>query len=268
MKNHGTALTEEIRNLLAKRLTQLDEYAKILAGRGIMPEGSLRICTRNDRPYFYAQRDGVPSYIPLKDTSAICRLAQKSYDQKVIKAIRAEQDAANDYLSRVISQTPETIYKKLSRERQKLVCPIEQPDDEYIAEWLSEEYAGSSYDCTNLGLITKKGEYVRSKTELIIANELFDRGIPYKYEHPCYLDGFGTVHPDFTILNVRLRKEIIWEHFGMMSDPDYACSNINKINFYTMNGYYQGDTFIATFEHFMQPLPVKAIAMMIEKYCL
>lgn len=52
---------------------------------------------------------------------------------------------------------------------------------------------------------------MRSKSEVIIADLLNKEGIPYRYEFPLYLKEFNTVYPDFTILNVRKRKEIYWE---------------------------------------------------------
>ena len=47
-----------------------------------------------------------------------------------------------------------------------------------------------------LGLITEKGEYVRSKSEKIIADTLTKNNINYVYELPLRLKGYGTVKPD------------------------------------------------------------------------
>ena len=47
---------------------------------------------------------------------------------------------------------------------------------------------------------TDKGHLVRSKSELVIANELFHLGINYEYEQPFDLElkrGTITIHPDF-----------------------------------------------------------------------
>ena len=59
-----------------------------------------------------------------------------------------------------------------------------------------------------LGLITEKGEYVRSKSEKIIADTLTKNNINYVYELPLRLKGYGTVKPDFTVLNKRTRHEL------------------------------------------------------------
>ena len=61
-----------------------------------------------------------------------------------------------------------------------------------------------------------------SKSEIILADLLNRNGIPYRYEYPVHLKGWGKVYPDFTLLDVRKRREIYWEHFGMMDDSEYA----------------------------------------------
>lgn len=73
------------------------------------------------------------------------------------------------------------------------------------------EYRGKGFDESTSEFYTAKGEKVRSKSEVIIADVLSREGIPYRYEYPLYLKGIGKVHPDFTVLNVKQRKEIYWE---------------------------------------------------------
>lgn len=67
---------------------------------------------------------------------------------------------------------------------------------------------------------TLSGDFVRSKSEVIIANILFQSGIPYVYEKFLMTpDGVGYL-PDFTIeWNA---KTYYWEHLGMMDFEDYA----------------------------------------------
>ena len=61
--------------------------------------------------------------------------------------------------------------------------------------------------------------YVRSKSEAIITNMLFDRDIPFEYEKPLYAED-GTMYlPDFT---VKFRGETYyWEHVGRTHDKEY-----------------------------------------------
>lgn len=160
----------------------------------------------------------------------------------------------------------EDIYEKLHIQRQCFVTPIEISDDEYVQNWEEETYEGKGFSMGYPEYYTDKGERVRSKSEIIIANILNKYNIPYKYERPLYLKDYVTMHPDFTVLNARTRKEIFFEHFGMMDDPQYAEAAINKLETYAKNGVFIGDNLIATFESKQKPLNQKMVETMIKKF--
>jgi len=61
---------------------------------------------------------------------------------------------------------------------------------------------------------------VRSKSEVIIANLLSEREIPFKYEYPLFAPDATFYLPDFTIENKG--KTWYWEHVGMLDNTDYA----------------------------------------------
>lgn len=89
--------------------------------------------------------------------------------------------------------------------------------------------------------------------------------IPYRYEHPLRL-GKWIVYPDFTILHVKQRKEIIWEHFGMMDHEAYAEKAFMKIRTYEENGVFPGEKLILTYETIKSPLNQKQILNVIRHY--
>ena len=60
---------------------------------------------------------------------------------------------------------------------------------------------------------------VRSKSEVIIANMLFDRGIAFEYEKPLYAPDGSFYLPDFTIL--WRGERYFWEHLGMLERKEY-----------------------------------------------
>lgn len=64
------------------------------------------------------------------------------------------------------------------------------------------------------------GDMLRSKSEVIIANMLHERSIPFRYEQPLFA-GDGTIRlPDFTI--TWAGKTYYWEHLGRLDLTDYA----------------------------------------------
>lgn len=57
------------------------------------------------------------------------------------------------------------------------------------SEWEVTEYVRNSEYPERLIVPTKAGIPVRSKSEAMIANELFDRKIPFRYEEELLLGG-------------------------------------------------------------------------------
>lgn len=92
-------------------------------------------------------------------------------------------------------------------------------------------------------LATLTDYLVRSKSEVIIANMLFDNGIDFKYEEPLYaLDG-SMYLPDFT---VTFRGETYyWEHVGILNNAKYKNHWNNKLQWY--NKHFK-DRLLVTYE--------------------
>lgn len=67
---------------------------------------------------------------------------------------------------------------------------------------------------------TLRGELVRSKSEMRIANCLYERGIDYEYEKPLHLCNGRCIYPDFTIRD-RLGLTFYWEHLFPLNDQRY-----------------------------------------------
>ena len=73
---------------------------------------------------------------------------------------------------------------------------------------------------------TKRGDLVMSKSEVIIADELFlhcHGGLSYVYEQrpPLVFPDGGKAIPDFTIVDQDSGQLYYWEHLGMLHDPAY-----------------------------------------------
>ena len=117
-----------------------------------------------------------------------------------------------------------------------------------IQEFMIMPTSGKDFAEGQAEIYTEKKERVRSKSEKIIADMLYHKNIPYKYECPINLKGLGMIYPDFTCLRLADRKTILWEHLGMMTDPIYCQKAMKKIDIYAKNGFIQGRDIIYTFE--------------------
>ncbi len=84
--------------------------------------------------------------------------------------------------------------------------------------------------------ISALGEFMISKSEVIIADQLFYQQVPYTYEQPiCDARGI-TIHPDFTIENRELGVVFYWEHLGMLAHDGYRKKWEMKKEWYAHNG--------------------------------
>lgn len=233
------------------------------------PEGHLRVCQSGNKVQYYKRTDPKDyngTYISEKEMNIAYKLAQKDYDRQIIRAAETELKAIQKYLSVYPKKSAEELYESLHPARQKLIVPVRETDEAFAANWKKISYRGKDFYNNAAEYYTIKGERVRSKSELIIADTLERENIPYRYEYPIYMKGIGRIYPDFTVLNVKKRKELVWEHFEMMDIPEYAENFVQKINSYVKNGYYQGENLICTFETKDNPLNLKTIKSIIKHY--
>ncbi|MEV5693052.1 AAA family ATPase [Micromonospora globbae] len=146
----------------------------------------------------------------------------------------------------------ELLYTALTRQRGRVIL-LHEADLDKVAELGSAVHSDTVRRLTNLfepsdpiqvgdvvidrGLVhwTDRGELVRSKSELLIANLLHGLGLSYDYESPFTGDDGRTVRPDFTI-TTDLGEMVLWEHLGMLSDPRYARKWALKKSWYAANG--------------------------------
>lgn len=184
-----------------------------------------------------------------------------SKDKNKIRYYHCVEDNEGTYISKIDSELP-----KLHTQRQLLVTPIEPIWEKELVRWYDSEYHGKEFYEGTAEIVTEKGERVRSKSEKILADYFYRNNILYQYEKPLYLKGYGTVYPDFTFLSKKTRKEIYWEHEGMMDKPEYAKSAVKKIESYQRNGIHLGERLILTFETELTVLNSQIVEELVEKY--
>ena len=135
-----------------------------------------------------------------------------------------------------------------------------------------KKYEGKSFQPDSPEYYTARGERVRSKSEVIIADTLTRLSIPYRYEYPLTLHRGGrkttslTIYPDFLCLNLRTRQEFIWEHFGLMDNSAYSTSAVQKLQTYNQNDIHPGKSLIISTETADLPLNTKHIENIIQTY--
>lgn len=164
----------------------------------------------------------------------------------------------------------QNVYRELHPARKVLVEPLYRPIEEIVVEFEQLTYTGKEFlEIDKTVYYTAKGERVRSKSEKIIADELYRHRIPYKYESPMELQVGNrriTIYPDFTVLNKKTGKKWIIEHLGMMDKSSYFESAMHKLDTYEKNNILIGRDLILLHETSMSPLDIKVLEKYIIEY--
>jgi len=207
----------------------------------------------------------VTEYIPAARRTEAVAIVQKRYLQRMEKAIEQQLRAIASFLKRYVPDALSRVYSQETPLRQPFITPLLLSDHEYIRKWESVSYDRKPFPENSPVHYTLKNEQVRSKSEMMIANALFRAGIPYRYEYP-FQNRRQVIHPDFTILRISDRKELFWEHLGMMDDTEYRNQAFQRIRDYEALSLFPGIDLILTFETGRMPLNTKIIERTINAY--
>ena len=151
----------------------------------------------------------------------------------------------------------ELLYTALTRHQDKLVILHQGPIEDYrryageqfseIARRMTNLFAAPDPQEVSVGTVsrfledslihrTERGDLVRSKSELVIADKLHAAGVDYAYEQPLALSGGRTRYPDFTIEDDASGVTYYWEHLGLLGDPAYRARWERKREEYLEDG--------------------------------
>ncbi len=232
------------------------------------PKATIRCATNKGCFQYY---DG-NQYLRKEKIEYIKMQLNRDYCEKLHIELEQYEKKLCDLLDLYKHETLENVYRHLTPARKVHVNPIINPIERKIMEFENTIYTGKQFEENDeTEYFTNKGERVRSKSEVIIANEFFHYGIPYKYEKPLILKEKNkeiTVYPDFTTMNKRTGKLWIIEHFGMMSIPQYCEMAMHKLDLYLKNNYLIGKNLLLFYEYTNAPLKVSNITKYIKEFLI
>ena len=255
-----------------KRITLLKKAVK-QAEKDVssFPEGRLRMSKTRGQVRFYSvteKEDTNGKYLSMKDIPIIRLLAQKDYNKQFLKSASAELKLLEKMQLLYMNNQADFAYDKLSKERQNLVVPYILPDDLYAQKWQSIKFKPNPYKPEKKIFDTRRGEKVRSKSEAILADTMFELGIPYHYEYPVKMADGTIRYPDFTMLKVRTREVVYLEHFGRMGEEGYRRDTREKMDLYRASGIYPGKNLMFTYETDEFPLDINGARKMLTETML
>ncbi len=205
-----------------------------------------------------------------KHADEISSLSKLEYNNKLL----VQLDTAIGILEKAIEipNNLENVFFKLHDGKKRLIEPEIKPVSLLIEEFEKEDFQPKEFEEDNSSCFyTIKGERVRSKSEKIIADELYRLNIPYHYEQPLELYNNKkkvTIYPDLTVLNIRNGNKFYWEHLGMLDNMSYYEATLNRFNLYEKNNIFIGEDVIITHESRFSPLDTSTLINKIENYLM
>ncbi len=176
------------------------------------PEGNLTIArNKQGNSYYHCVRDEKCAknermiYISKREITLIRALAQKSYDKKVLKWASKCHRKIEELLECYNDGGLDKFYDDLSEPRKELVIPVEGSVNSILKSW-DTEYKGKAFQQDMPYIVTEKGERVRSKSEKILADNFLRKGVPYHYEKPLVLQGYGILQGKNLLLSFETTK--------------------------------------------------------------
>lgn len=251
------------------------------------PEGCLKWQNKKGKTYYYHQHKECElegnkdseelklkkskwkrKYITKENVSLAKLLAKKQYYIALKSVIKSRIKALKTFMKYYPNREIDAVYEELSEERKCLIDPIEPTLKDIVKKWNEEFYEKNKTFPENLRYETEQGDIVRSKSEVIIANILYQHqnDIIYKYEKPLEINENGRkkiIYPDFTIMNVHTGKMVYWEHAGLMDDAVYANDFVRKMNLYMTNGLMIGKDVVVSFETKENALDIRVVKKMV-----
>ncbi len=253
-----------------KRLDQLiTATRKSLNAVRISDDRPVRSSKRKNGYQYYLQKtDGKLEYVKEKDIDKVKRIVQRDYYNALLDKLLTVRYRIERFTKIYDIGSIARVYDDLSEARKALVTPLIPSDEAYITEWREHNVGGANTFPKEGKYLTARGELVRSKSEKILA-DLFEKfDIPYVYEPQIILPNGKSLYPDFALLNVRTRKTVYWEHFGLITDGDYASHALLKVNQFDKMGIEVGKELVISMESDEIPLDIKQIEKKIKEYLL
>jgi hypothetical protein len=251
-------LLERQREQLQAEIRQIEKEIKSA------PEGLLMCYKKGNANKWYHETITTEgkrkrTYIPKKDEAFAQKLALKTYYNHALIEKKNELANIEKYLKRAKPIISDKFLESSSGYYSLLKGQFG------LEEWESTQYDRSTSHPESLTIMTRKGDYVRSKSEAFIADTLYELHIPYRYECAVQINDI-TIYPDFTILHPKTKKIFLWEHFGLMDNPSYVRNSLSKIPLYISKSYMPGNNLIITYESQAMPISFAMIREIINLY--
>ena len=143
----------------------------------------------------------------------------------------------------------------------QFIIPYLQEEYSEIIEWYNSDFQQNKEYPEYLQFEVKLGFKVRSKSEVYIADRLYEEGILFHYEEILLLEKDDS-SPDFN-MPITFIEKYIWEHFGAMDKEKYFHRTRGRVLDYMDHKWFPGINMITTYETKKHPLSKELVELYI-----
>lgn len=268
------ALLENHEQLLLRQKEELDvmirQSDKRIKRYENLPFENVRVSTSNGctQYYFYNQANKKLRFAKKEELELVTQIVQREYEISVNRRLKRLKKKLEQFVSSYNVDEIKDIYDNACQAKQSLIQPIMLSDKKYIEHWRELHPGNRNSFPAETTYETDAGEFVRSKSEKILADLFCKFHVPYQYETEIVMENGQRFYPDFALLNLKKRKTIYWEHFGLISEEEYACKSLGKLSLYEKNGLIIGEDLLISMESEKTPLDIKLIEKKIKSFLL
>ncbi len=221
------------------------------------------------RFYFKNKRTGTIQYVNRNEMERAKHLLESSVHNMTRETLKKNIQILKETLGRICDYDNQAIIKLLPAAYSKFAEELLPVDAGELQD--SFPQSENPKDRGALKVKTSFNLMVRSKNELIIAEELYYYGLKFWYEKglEIIISKKGTynseiIYPDFTV-ELEDNSLMFWEHFGMMDKPEYQEKNYLRLQKYLSNGIYPPKNLILTFDGENMPFDNNGVKRIIER---
>lgn len=241
------------RELIVAELNEIEQTLSKL------PEGTACVYNCNGRKRIAGHLNGKSHFYNQAELPLVKRLILRRYleiRRDELYHLKDLLDATSEYEEKWMGESEQ--YLNEHPDHLDLLAEFFTKKSEPLKVWMNApDAAAAPFQEERLIQVTSH-LFVRSKSEALIVSALYKRSIPFRYEEPLAM-GSKIYYPDFTIRDPKTGSTFIYEHFGMMDEPEYAEHAISKLLVYIQNGWIPSLNMIVTFETKDHPLDMLAI---------
>ncbi len=235
-----------------------------------LPKGKMTSAKINGKLYYYQKQGNRKIYLGKQANESVQELQKRFFLEQVVVELGKNISLIEDFLSTYKELDILALKAGLPRAYQsvdvKNIGCLGRMEEEAFLQF-NRSYERCQNHPEHLRHVTANGEKVRSKSEVLLANMMYERGIPYHYEEKLVLPE-REVYPDFTIFVRSERRVKYLEHCGMIYNDDYFQTFAWKLKTYLSNGFIPWRDVFFTFDEQDGSIDTFTISHLLESYFL